>query len=144
MTSKLSSRAPTTNVSYSFVWIKCGTQNSNLPRLTDVSPAGAIVISTGTVAYIPLSNTVKSYTGDQNTTIQYEFGKIKNVGENPTEVVLELAYKINHAAASATGVNATAKLNGNPIQLETFDIIQNVSRTRAGATSKIWASQGPK
>ena len=127
MTSKLSSRVPTTNVSYSLVWIKCGTQNSNLPRLTDVSPAGAIVISTGTVAYIPLSNTVKSYTGDQNTTIQYEFGKIKNVGENPTEVVLELAYKINHAAASATGVNATAKLNGNPIQLETFDIIQNVS-----------------
>ena len=125
MTSKLSSRTP---VSYSLFWFKFGSHNSNLPRLSDVNPVGATVISTGTVAYIPLSNTVKSYTGDQNTTIQYDFGKIKNVGENPTEVVLELAYKINHVAASATGVNAMAKLNGNQITLETFDIIQNVSR----------------
>ena len=100
----------------------------NAVILSDVSAVGARVISTGTVAYIPPSETVISYADDQNKTIQYDWGKIKNVGEEPTEVVLELAYKIHRTAESSTGVIAVAKLNGNGIQLPTFDIVQNVSR----------------
>ena len=71
-----------------------------------------------------------SYLDDQKKTIQYEWGKVKNVGEEPTAIVLELAYKIHRTAENATGVGVIAKLNGNDINLPTFDILQNVSHRR--------------
>lgn len=70
--------------------------------------------------------------------MQFDFGNVKNVGEEPTKVVLELAYKIHRTAQNSSGVTALAKLNGNKIQLPTFDIVQNVSHqcpSRAGQKS---------
>ena len=107
----------------------CSCCNSSLCNAitSDVSAVGARVLSTGTVAYIPTSESVKTYKEVQNTTIQYDYGKVKNVGEEATKVVLELAYKIHHTAGSSPGVNALAKLNGNDILLPSFNIVQNVS-----------------
>ena len=102
----------------------------------DVSAVGATIINTGTVAYFPPPLAVVSHPDAPKETIRYDFGKVKNVGDADTEVILELAYKIHRSAENASDVSVVAKLNGNELDLPKFDIIQNVRMTRTGGRTR--------